>query len=199
MDVLYYSNYCKHCQQLIPTLVKGELSNKISFVCIDNRRKDMNTGQTYIFLENGSKVVMPPNLHSVPALLLIKENYRIILGDDIIKHYHPELLKSQNNRKIGTTEPSAFQLTKSSGGTNIISEQFTSYDMSPDELSAKGMGGRRPMHNYVSVDNYSSSIPTPEDDYKPNKVSADTTVDNLQQKRMDEINSIMPNKPPLQF
>ena len=32
--------------------------------------------------------------------------------------------------------------------------------------------------------------------YKPDKVSNDVTVDSLQQRRMDEINEIMPNKQP---
>ena len=45
----------------------------------------------------------------------------------------------------------AYQLTKSSGGTNIVSEQFTSYDMSPDDLSAKSNSTNRPMYDYVTV------------------------------------------------
>jgi uncharacterized Fe-S cluster protein YjdI len=197
MDILYYSNYCKHSQKVVQTLVKGNLQDKLSFVCIDTRRRDPKTGQTYISMENGSKVVMPPNVHSVPALLLINQNYRIILGDEIIQHYHPEILKSQSKAVQGNGEPMAYQLNKSSGGTNIVSEQFTSYDMSPDDLSAKSNSTNRPMYDYVTVNGGNTSIATPDDTYKPNKVGGDVTVDNLQQKRMDEINQILPNKQPM--
>ena len=197
MDILYYSNYCKHSQKVVQSLVKGNLQNKLSFVCIDTRKRDPKTGQVYISIENGSKVVMPPNVHSVPALLLINQNYRIILGDEIIKHYHPEILKSQSKAVQGNGEPMAYQLTKSSGGTNIVSEQFTSYDMSPDDLSAKSNSTNRPMYDYVTVNGDGATIATPDDTYKPNKVGGDVTVDNLQQKRMDEINQILPNKQPM--
>jgi hypothetical protein len=70
------------------------------------------------------------------------------------------------------------------------------YDMSPEELSAKGSGGNRQMFNYVSYDNNLQLIQTPDDTYKPDKVSNSVTIDSLQQRRMDEINEIMPNKQP---
>ena len=28
---------------------------------------------------------MPPHIHSVPSLLLVKENYKVIYGEDIVK------------------------------------------------------------------------------------------------------------------
>ena len=68
-----------------------------------------------------------------------------------------------------------------------MSEQFTSYDMTPDELSAKGNGGSRQMYNYVSVQNELNLINTPPDNYRPDKVSNDVTLDTLQQKRLDDI------------
>jgi hypothetical protein len=194
MDILYYSTYCKHCQKLLQSLVKGNLSDKISFICIDKRTVDPKTNQTYIVLENGSKVVMPPNIHSVPALLLIKQNYKVILGDEIIKHYHPQL-KSLNEKATNYNgEPSGFILGASNGGTNIVSEQFTLYNMSPDELSAKGRGGSRQMYNYVSASDDMNFINTPADTYRPDKLSNSVTIDTLQQKRLDEITQIAPKQ-----
>ena len=87
MDTLYYSNYCKHSQRVLQFLVKGNLAEKLNFLCIDNREKDRSNNQVYIVLENGKKVIMPPNIQSVPSLLLVREGYRVILGDDIIQHY----------------------------------------------------------------------------------------------------------------
>jgi hypothetical protein len=196
MDILYYSNYCTHSQKVLQTLVKGNLSDKVSFICIDKRQIDKQTNQTYIILENGGKVVLPPNIHSVPALLLIKDNYRIIHGDEIIKLFHNDIKQQANIATNYNGEPVSFQLGSSSGGTNITSEQYTMYDMSPDELSAKGSGGNRQMYNYVSVSDSMNLIKTPDDTYKPDKVSNGVTIDSLQQKRMDDINQIMPNKQP---
>ena len=90
----------------------------------------------------------------------------------------------------------SYQLQPSSGGTNIVSEQYTMYNMSPDELSAKGSGGNRQLYNYMSADNNINLIQTPDDTYKPDKLSNSVTIDSLQQRRIDEINEIMPNKQP---
>jgi hypothetical protein len=138
---------------------------------------------------------MPPNIHSVPALLLIKQNYKVLLGDDILKHYHPQM-KAVNERATNYNgEPMAFPIMQSSGGTNIISEQYTMYNMTPDELSAKGKGGNRQMYNYVSAGEDIKFIETPADTYRPDKLSTSVTIDTLQQQRMDEVSKIMPKQP----
>jgi hypothetical protein len=187
MDIIYYSNYCKHCQKLINTLVKGNVYEKISFICIDKRNIDIKTNQTYIVLENGSKVVLPPNIHSVPSLLLVNKNYKVILGDDIIKHYHSEIKTLTEKAIQFNGEPSGYMLGISVGGTNIISENYTMYNMTSDELSAKGKGNNRQMYNYVSANDEITLIPTPAETYKPDKLSNSVTIDTLQQKRIDEI------------
>lgn len=199
MDILYYSNYCKHSQNIIQTLVKSSLTDKISFICIDKRSRDPSNGQTYITLESGGKVVMPPNVHSVPSLLIVKEQYRVLMGDDIIKHLHPQIKTSMSAASLQQhTEPSGYFLAPSSGGTNIMSEKFTSYDMTPDELSAKGNGQSRPLYNYISVQNDMNMINTPPDDYRPDKVSNDVTLDTLQQSRMDDIGQSSQTAPNIQ-
>jgi hypothetical protein len=84
------------------------MSDKLSFICIDKRTLDKKTNQTYIVLENGSKVILPPNIHSVPALLLIKQSYRVLLGDEIMNHLHPQL-KQLNATATGFHgEPASF-------------------------------------------------------------------------------------------
>lgn len=187
MDILYYSNYCKHSQKIVQTLVKNNFKDKISFICIDKRKKDQNNNQVYIVLENGSKVVMPPHIHSVPCLMLVKNNYQVMYGDDIIGHFHQRMKEYNNQATNYNGEPLGYQLHSSSGGTNIVSEQYTSYDMSPEELSAKGKGSSRKLYNYVSTQNDTLFIETPPDDYRPDKLSGDVTIDTLQQQRIDEI------------
>ena len=187
MDILYYSNYCKHSQRLVQTLVKGNLSNKISFVCIDKRVRDPKNNQQYIVLENGSKVVMPPNIHSVPALLLIKQNYRLLMGDEIMQHLHPQIKQLNEVATNYNGEPISYTLGGSSGGSNIMSEQYTFYNMTPDELSAKGKGTNRQMYNYVSASDDIKLINTPPDNYRPDKLSNNVTIESLQQQRLNEI------------
>ena len=186
MDTLYYSNYCKHSQRVLHFIVKGNLTEKLNFLCIDKREKDINNNQTYIVLENGKKVIMPPNIQSVPALLLVNHGYRVLLGDDIVQHFQSaanlETKKKMMNRQI---EPVGTSL--SSGYMNVSSEQYSNYNLTPDELSAKGNGGRRQLYNYVSANEEIISIQTPPDTYQADKIDQDVTVDKLQQQRMDDV------------
>jgi|TARA_B110000967_G_C18792493_1_gene514053 hypothetical protein len=184
MDILYYSNQCKHSQRILHFLVKGNLADKLNFLCIDKRIKDPKTNQIYIVLEDGKKVVMPPNVQSVPALLLVKEKYRVVLGEDIIAQYQGAATVETRRRMV---EQNIEPIGTSLSGGGVVSEQFTSYDLSPIELSSKGGGGRRSMHNYVSADEEIISINAPPDDYQPDKLSSDVTIDMLQQKRMDDV------------
>ena len=70
---------------------------------------------------------------------------------------------------------------------NVSSEQYTPFNLTPDELSAKGHGGRRQIYNYVSANEEIISIQTPPDTYQADKVDQDVTVDKIQQQRMDDV------------
>jgi hypothetical protein len=197
MDVLYYSNYCKHCQKVIQSLVKGNIVEKISFINIDKRSKDPKTNQLFIHLENGSKVLMPPNLYNVPALLLVNQKFQFIYGDEIIQHFHKDIVVKNAKAVKFNGEPESFVFGGSAAGSNIISEKYTSYNLTPDDLSAKSTSKNRSLYNYVSVDYDPEFIETPADNYHPDKVDGELTVDKLQQQRMDEITRIMPKTQPL--
>lgn len=188
MDILYYSNYCKHSQKVVQFLAKNQLIDQLNFICIDKRKRDPKTNQMLVQLENGKIVILPPNVHSVPTLLLVKQNYQTVLGDDIIQRFQPNVQTQQNQATRGNGEPVAFPLNAfSTGNSNIVSEQYTYYNMTPDELSAKGKGGMRQMHNYMPAAENIITIPTPPDTYRPDKVSSSVTIDQLQQQRMEEI------------
>jgi hypothetical protein len=187
MDILYYSTYCKHSQKIIQFLSKGGLLDSINSYNIDKRRLDPKTNQIMIILDNGKEVLLPPNINSVPAMLLIKQNYQVVLGDDIIQHFEPAMKKKIANANFGNGEPLAYAIDNSNRGANIVSENFTYYDMSPEELSAKGEGGNRQMYNYVSANQDVNFIQTPPDSYKPDKIENGVTIDNLQEQRNSEI------------
>ena len=195
MDILYYSNYCLHSKKIIQYLVKENLTDSLNCICIDKRSRDQKTGQIYVHLENGSKLLMPPNVHSVPALLMIKQNFRVVLGDEILPILHPLIKKKRDEAVRHHGEPNGFSIFGSTGGMNIVSEQYTMYDASPEELSAKGSGQSRQMHNYVAADYGSLSIHTPPDTYRPDKVG-EVTMDKLQAARNEDVSQFFPNNSP---
>lgn len=190
MDILYYSNYCKFSKKLISLLARNKtIKESISFICIDNRVIDEKTNQVFIVLENGNKIIKPPNLHSVPALLLIKEKYNILYGDEIIDKLRPILITQSEEAVHFNGEPLSYQFTNNN---SVISEKYTYYNLSNEELSAKGVGGRRNLQNYVSANKDLITINTPDDTYKPDKVG-DITIDKLMEKRNNELeNKKMP-------
>jgi len=179
--------------------VKNNLTDQVNFICIDKRKQDPNSGQINVFLENGSQLLLPPNVHSVPSLLLVKQSYSVIMGDAIIAKYQSTLQKKTENATDGNGEPIGVSLDSVSIGT-IVSEMYTSYSASPEDLSTKGNSVNRPLYNYVSANENGLSIPTPPDTYRPDKVSQNVTIDTLQQKRNEDIigngNKAPPFMPP---
>jgi hypothetical protein len=178
--------------------VKENLVNQLNCICIDKRQRDSFTNQTYILLDNGQKIMLPPNVHSVPALLLVKQNYRVVLGDDILPILHP-LVKKQRDAAVAHTggEPMAFSIGGGGGSmSNVVSEKYTSVDLTPEELSAKGMSNNRELLNYVPADHSNFTIPTPPDNYRPDKIGSGVSLDDLQQKRNSEITQFFPNTSP---
>lgn len=186
MDILYYSNYCKHSKKILQFFVNNNLTDQLNFICVDKRKQDPKTGQIYIILENGTQILLPPNVHSVPALLLVKQNYNVVLGDDILARFQEKIKTQNNDATLGNGEPMGVALDSVRIGT-IISEQYTAYGASPEDLSTKGKSGNRPLYNYVSANSDGYSINTPPDTYRPDKVSEGTTIDSLQQLRNEEI------------
>jgi len=187
MDILYYSNFCKYSQNILQFITKNNLTDQLNFVCIDKRQKDPQNGQMYIVLENGNKVLLPPNIHSVPALLLVKKNYNVILGENISEYLKPQVKEKMNNATNFNGEPVGFSLNDNAYGSNVASEQYTFYNMSSEELSGRGSGGNRQLFNYVNASLESGSIETPPDTYRPDKLSNNVTIDVIQQQRNAEL------------
>jgi hypothetical protein len=130
---------------------------------------------------------MPEIVQNVPALLLLNENYRVLYGENIYSHLKP---KQEVITKVATQnnmEPMAFGLGGSLGG--IVSDHFSFLDMDADSLNAKGNGGLRQLHNYVSL-NDSYSIHTPNEDAGEPKMGENITIEQLQKQRESELSSI---------
>lgn len=187
MDIVYYSNYCKHCQKIIQFLAKNNLTQQLNCICIDKRARDPKTNQVSIVLENGKHVLMPPNVHSVPAMLLVKQQFRVLYGDEILEAFSSKVQTQQSAATGVQGEPAGFILAASTSNSNIMSEQYTSYDLTPDDLGARSRSNKRGLYNYVSAQHDGVFINTPPDTYRPDKLSGSVTVDTINQMREQDV------------
>ena len=193
--ILYYSNFCEPSKKLLQTVSKTEMAKDIHFICIDKRVKEND--KIFIILQNGQKIVMPENVTKVPALMLLNQQYKVVYGDQIYQHLKPVQEKQVQKATKNNMEPSAFLdgFGFSSGfgfGSGIISDNFSFLDQNDNELSVKGEGGLRQMHNYVSLENANSlsmHLPQDDHDYKSDKLKdTELNIESLK-KREQELTS----------
>jgi hypothetical protein len=182
-SILYYSNFCEKCKQLLQGISKSGLQDEMHFVCIDKRVTKEN-GANYVILENGQEILLPPTVTKVPALLLLNKGHHVLFGDEITQHLVPkqEALKVAATQQQG--EPEAFSLM-GGGGFGIASDNFSFLDQDPDSLSAKGNGGMRQQHHYASIA-HQEDIETPPDNYAPDTIGQ-VSMDKMHQQRNQDI------------
>jgi hypothetical protein len=194
--ILYYSNFCEPSKKLLQSISKTQNTNNIHFICIDKRVKDSN-GKIFIVLQNGQKLIMPENVTRVPALLLLNQNYKVIYGDEIYKHLRPQVAQQVQQATKNNMEPTSYQdgfetFGGFSGG--IVSDNFSFLDQSDTELSVKGNGGLRQMHNYVTLNesnNFGMNLPQDDYEYKNDKIKeGEMSVEALQRRREEDLSNI---------
>lgn len=181
-SVLYYSNYCQHCKDLLTKISRTKTRDDIHFVCIDKREKHKD-GSTHIILENGQRLLLPPNVRKVPSILLLHHGNRVLDGINEITHYlSPGEVEINNQATNFNGEPMAFSFSEM--GSNM-SDNYSYLDMSAEELSAKGNGGMRMMHSYSTIGG-NQNIATPPEDYEPDKVGQ-VDLGKLQMQRANDV------------
>ena len=180
-SVLYYSKYCDNCNKLLFELGKSDISKKIHFLSIDKRIQ--KNGKLYIVLDNGCEVYLPPNITKVPSLLLLNKGNKIIEGGDVINYFKPQLSQDKVIATKNNMEPMAFS-TYEMGIT--MSDNYSYLDQSNEDMSAKGNGGLRQMHSFVTL-GADDKINTPVEDYEPDKVG-NVDLGKLQSQRDSEVN-----------
>ena len=102
--ILYYSNFCEHSKELLQYLTKQSFTS-INYLCIDKRFS--KNGNTYIIMENQKQIILPSIITSVPALLLLDDGNKLLVGNEIYKYFKPKqlsLVKDATNND----EPEAF-------------------------------------------------------------------------------------------
>ena len=176
--ILYYSNYCEHSKKLLQSLSKTELSKDIHFICVDVREVKSD-GSIYIKLQN-QELILPKTITKVPALLLLNNNYQVLFGENIYEYFRPKQQQTQIQTTMNNLEPSAFALGT---GQFISSDNYSFLDMDADQLSAKGNGGTRQMHNYYGLSNSEDKISTPSTESFTTKDKNMISLEQIQQQR----------------
>jgi hypothetical protein len=120
------------------------------FINIDRRVKKSN-GATYVILENGQELLLPPTVNKVPALLLLNKSHHVLFGLDINKHLEANNVVHTNPIVKSNGEPMAYSL--SSSGFGVASDNYSFLDQDPQSLSAKGDGGMRQQHTATTRSN----------------------------------------------
>lgn len=195
-SILYYSNYCEHSKKLIQTLSKAQVGKDVHFICIDNRQKDPS-GKIFIILPNGQKIVMANNVTKVPALLLLNNNYQVLYGQDIYSHFRPKQEQQIMAATFNNAEPMAFGFGGFGGvGSGVASDNYSFYDMKPEDFTTKGNGGLYQMHSYSALnENFTIQTPKDDHDYKTGK-SGGVSLEDLQKQRQQDLENIGYSKPP---
>lgn len=180
-SILYYSNFCEKCKNILQVLSKTSEKDDMHFICIDNRLNKQNA--TYIILQQGQEVLLPPTVNKVPALLLLNHGHRVLFGDEILNHIAPKQEVSQQSATENNGEPLAFSL--GSSGFGVASDNFSFLDQTAENLSAKGDGGMRQRHHYSTLDEQ-HTIDTPPDNYEANTIKG-VSLEKLQQQRNNDV------------
>ena len=160
MNRLYYSNFCPHSKDVLEFIRRNQLLGKLDFFCVDNRVQDRQTGIIYIISEDKKrKDPLPPNVQEVPALLLVREQYRVILGKEIMNYYAPQVKNVFS--EINTAEP-----TPLANGTTMFS---TYGDDAPTNSNKVGY------------------IETPPENFVSNKIGENMTIELIEKQRNAEL------------
>ena len=179
--ILYYSNYCSNCSEILPILAQSQIKKDTHFICIDNRIKK-NDGSTYIILPNQKEIIFPQTVNKVPALLLLNRGSQVLYGKNILEYLQP--VKTGTEEKLRDVEPDAFYFGDVNN-SGVMSDNYSFLDQNVEDLSAKGNGGLRQLRNNVRLENI-DNIETPPDDYVPNKIG-EVSMEKLQNERNRDI------------
>lgn len=176
-NVLYYSNFCEYSKKIIAEYSRLNIKSSTYFISIDKRTKKGQ--QTYIILENGKEVPLPDIIKSVPSLVICSRGNMLLEGDQIYNYIN----QYRKQEQPVNDEPMCYSFNSGI----ITSDTYSFIDTDPEELSAKGNGGTRQMHNFVSFD-YMDNIATPEENYVPNTIgNDDNNLNKLIEQRDNDI------------
>ena len=184
-DLLFYSNYCLHSNNLINTISKTGIHNEILYICIDEK-----------------KVKVPSFITRVPTIYLTKEK-KILVEDDIDRWFEQRNRQNQQEQERQKQQVSQQQVGNKHQGINKeqqkpnVEEGIMAYhgnemgsSMSNNYSFLEENDNSSLNHNFEFLDaNNSVRINTPKEFNKNNsgpKTKLDTDFDKLMASRNNE-------------
>ena len=167
VSLLFYSNYCQHCKQIVSEIKKSPVKSRMRYVCIDK-------------VEVREK--LPKYINSVPSLV-VGETNQIFVGNQIIgwlkmqpiiknkeqRNYSPKQAHSQpeaaragqgqitshHQKKVvkEDTGPNAWHNNE----MNAFSDMYSFIGI---DSSAKGDGGMSMIHNFETIGGDTAKVPS---------------------------------------
>ena len=64
-DIIFYSNFCAYCKEVLTKISKTPLNSKLTYICVDDQN-----------------IKLPPFVKAVPTIFLIKEQ-KILVDENI--------------------------------------------------------------------------------------------------------------------
>ena len=122
-DLLFYSNFCEHCKNLIGFLVKKNLRDSFVLVCVDKK-----------------ELRIPPFIDRVPSILTVKKE---LYTDDSVFRYIDSKVKNIQEKSEDIT-PFALGSALNSSQYTFITADGEGYDTSCDIK-----GDMMQSHNFV--------------------------------------------------
>ena len=159
-DILFYSNFCTYCKEVINNISKTPLNENMLFVCVDD--------------EN---IQLPPFITSVPTIYLI--NDKKIVVDEAIGDWIKERLSTQTPQENSEEIQAYFGSTGDSFGLNFSS--IDNNDEKPFISSFTFIGDDNGSSMAAKNDNRQSSRNTNE---------FDSQLERLQQARNQEFKGV---------
>lgn len=112
-DLLFYSNYCLHSNNLINTISKTSIHNEILYICIDEK-----------------KVKVPSFITRVPTIYLTKEK-KILVEDDIDRWFEQ---RNRQNQQEQERQKQIQQASQQQGGNSRqVANNQQQQNPNPDE------------------------------------------------------------------
>jgi hypothetical protein len=158
-NVLFYSAHCAHSRYIIDS-IRGDSRKPIlpiRYACVDNIRR-APTGENVIVLPNGAQMPLPPEITSVPSLMIPTEHNRIVTGKDILEQIYPKKIQDLTYSGMeGRSGPLPFSMGGPKGGFrgasrggSVVSDSFSFLSRTADEMATNG-GGAKQMFHYTPV------------------------------------------------
>lgn len=159
-DILFYSNYCTYCKEIINTISNTPLNNSLMFVCVDD-----------------DNIQLPPFVTAVPTIYLVQDK-KIVVDEGIESWIKEKLTRHEKPSSDVELQPYFGSCTSSFGNSfsnldNSESKPFiSSFTFLGDEQSietpnAENSGSSGFQNNSKSMSDYEKLQQERNNEFKP--------------------------------